>query len=95
MKAVEMSKSGASDKMITGAYLFAMVAVMALIIPISVWPEGGDVVILIVTAAILLGLSAASAVVGRFDSYREMVAMPGSILIAIVAAYWCIERVFL
>lgn len=95
MKAISLDKSGTSDKMIAGAYLFAMVALMALIIPISGWADGGDVIILIVTAAILLGLSAASSVVGRYDSYREMVAMPGSVLIAVVAAYWCVERVFL
>ena len=95
MKAISLDKSGTADKMIAGAYLFAMVALMALVIPVSAWPEGGDVIILIVTGAILLGLSAASSAVGRYDSYREMVAMPGSVLIAVVAAYWCVERVFL
>ena len=95
MKAVSLDKSGTADKMAAAAYLAVMVALMALIIPVSGWSNGSDVIILIVTGAILLGLSAASSVVGRYDSYREMVAMPGSILIGVVAVYWCVERLFL
>ena len=68
---------------------------MVLLIPATGMIDPVEVSILIVTVAILLGLCAASVVVGRFDSYREIVAMPGSILIATVAMYWCIERVFL
>ncbi len=97
IKAVEFSKTGAESRTAAAAYLVAMLVVIALIVPVSgMAPDlTGDLMPLIATIAILLGLCAASVVVGRFDSYREMVAMPGSILIAVVAAYWCVERVFL
>ncbi|MEY1555547.1 HupE/UreJ family protein [Yoonia sp. R2331] len=97
MKAIDHSDAGTESRTAAAVYLALMVAVIALIIPISGMAPDlvAAMVPLIATVAILLGLSAASVVVGRFDSYRQMVAMPGSILIAVVAAYWCVERVFL
>ncbi len=97
MKAIDHSDAGTESRTAAAIYLALMVAVIALIIPISGMAPDlvAAMVPLIATVAILLGLSAASVVVGRFDSYRQMVAMPGSILIAVVAAYWCVERVFL
>ena len=97
MKAIELSETGTASRGIAAGYLVAMLVVIAMIIPVSgMAPDLTEALIpLIATIAILLGLSAASVVVGRYDSYREMVAMPGSILIAVVAAYWCVERVFL
>jgi type IV secretory pathway VirB2 component (pilin) len=44
----------------------------------------------VAVAAILLTLP-----FGRFDWYRRVIAMPASIFIALVGAYWFIERVFL
>ncbi len=97
MKAIEYSEKGAESRTTAAIYLAVMLLVMALIIPVSgMAPDLAEAVVpLIAMVAVLLGLCAASVVVGRFDSYREMVAMPGSILIAVIAAYWCIERVFL
>ncbi len=94
-KAVDFDRTGAASNLISAMYLCAMVATMALLIPAAGWNDSTEIGILIVTVAILMGLCSASVVVGRFDSYREIVAMPGSILIAVVATYWCIERVFL
>lgn len=93
--AVENSKEGNSNVPLALGYLGAMVAVFLVMIPLSAAGMLGDMIPLIAIVAILLGLSAASAVVARFDGYREIVAMPGSILIAVVASYWCVERVFL
>ncbi len=97
MKAIEYSEHGTESRTTAAIYLVAMLAVVALIIPVSgMAPDLVEAVVpLIAAVAILLGLSAASVVVGRYDSCREMVAMPGSILIAVIAAYWCVERVFL
>ena len=94
-KAIDFDRTGEASPLISGMYLAAAAAVMVLLIPATGMIDPVEVSILIVTVAILLGLCAASVVVGRFDSYREIVAMPGSILIATVAMYWCIERVFL
>ena len=95
MKAIELSKSGNGDRLIAALYLVAMIAVIAALIPISEGDNYADLLPLIAATALLLGLSAASIVVARFDSYREVVAMPGSIAIAVVATFWCVERVFL
>lgn len=94
-KAIENSESGEANKPLSIFYLLAMVAVFFAVIPLADSPILDGLLPLIGIVAILLGLSAAAAVVARFDSYREIVAMPGSILIAVVAAYWCVERVFL
>ena len=97
MKAVDYAKTGEESRPLAAAYLVAMIAVMVLSVPLNAaYPDiVGDLIPLLVIVSILLGLSAASIVVGRFDSYREIVAMPGSILIGLVATYWFIERVFL
>jgi len=50
---------------------------------------------LLFMVAALAGLSSASCAVERFDTYRHMVAMPASIGIALIGAYWVVERVFL
>ena len=96
-KAIDMSRDGQGSRAVAGLYLAAMVVVMALIVPLSASVPDivGDLVPLLAIVGILMGLSAAAVSVGRFDSYREMVAMPASILIGLVAVYWCIERVFL
>jgi len=94
-KAIENAEKGDADKVLSIGLLTVMVIVILLLIPLSNYDSYADLVPLIATAAILLGLSAVSASVPRFEGYREIVAMPGSILIAIVAIYWCVERVFL
>lgn len=93
--AVENSKEGNANVPMAIAYLVAMVAVFFVLIPFGQSDALGDLLPLFAIVSILFGLSAASAVVARFDGYREIVAMPASILIAVVAAYWCVERVFL
>lgn len=95
MKAVAYSQSGNSSRSVSLLYLVAMLVVIAALVPASSLDAYGDLVPLFAAVAILLGFSAASVAVGRYDSYREIVAMPGSILIAVIAAYWCVERVFL
>lgn len=97
MQAQRLSETGTENRPLAAMFLVAMIATMVAIVPISqTWPDvAGDLIPLLAIVGILLGLSAASIVVGRFDSYREMVAMPGSILIALVASYWFVERVFL
>lgn len=94
-KAIDNSKKGDANIPMAIAYLVAMVAVFLVMIPLANTDILGDIIPLIGIVAVLFGLSAVSASVARFDGYREIVAMPGSILIAIVAAYWCVERVFL
>ncbi|MCH2096443.1 MAG: HupE/UreJ family protein [Rhodobacteraceae bacterium] len=49
---------------------------------------------LLVALAILAGLCANAMVVGGQGAYRKMVALPSSILIALVGAFWVVERVF-
>ncbi len=59
------------------------------LIGFNIGVEVGQLIVVVV-AAILLTLPFA-----RFDWYRRAIAMPASILIAFVGAYWFIERVFL
>ena len=59
------------------------------LIGFNIGVEVGQLTVVAV-AAILLTLPFA-----RFDWYRRAIAMPASILIAFVGAYWFIERVFL
>ncbi len=94
-KAIDNAKKGDADIPMSIGYLAAMLLVIALLIPLSGLDAYGDLVPVIASAAILMGLCAVSVRVARFDGYREIVAMPASILIGIVAAYWCVERVFL
>ena len=95
MKAVRLSQSGAGSRLIAGFYLVAMVLAVGLLVPISNTDYFGDLLPLVGAIALLLGFSAASVVVGRYDSYREIVALPGSIMIAVIALYWSIERTLL
>lgn len=94
-KAVENSRSGDGNRLLAALYLVGMVAVFFGLIPLADNDALPDLLPLFAIVAIIFGLCAASAVVARFDGYREIVAMPASILIAVVAAYWCVERVFL
>jgi hypothetical protein len=59
------------------------------LIGFNIGVEVGQLTVVAV-AAILLTLP-----FGRFDWYRRVIAMPASIFIALVGAYWFIERVFL
>ncbi len=95
VKAIENARNGDADKLLSGIYLIGMLAVIACLIPLSGLASYPDLVPLVAAVAILLGLCAVTSSVPRFEGYREIVAMPGSILIAVVAAYWCVERVFL
>ena len=96
-KAIEYSETAKENKALAGVLLVGMVVAMLALIPLSNLPADlyESLVPLLAMIAILLGFSAASIAAARFDSYRDVVAMPGSILIAVVAAYWCVERVFL
>lgn len=96
-KAIEYSETAKENKPLAGVLLVGMVVAMLALIPLSNLPADlyDSLVPLLAMIAILLGFSAASIAAARFDSYRDVVAMPGSILIAVVASYWCVERVFL
>ena len=94
-RAIENARNGDKEPAVSIGYLVAMVITIMLLIPLSNFDFYTDMVPVIATAAILMGLCAVSANVPRFEGYREIVAMPASILIAVVAAYWCVERVFL
>lgn len=94
-QAIQNSKSGDANPVMAAVYLVGMVVIFLGLIPLSESEILGDLLPLFAIVSILCGLCAASAVVARFDGYREIVAMPASILIAVVAAYWCVERVFL
>ena len=96
-RAIENSKSGESEPLWTAAYLGAMVLTIALLIPLNAWVPDmmGDLIPILVVIAGLFGLSAVSCIVPRFDGYREIVAMPASVAIGIMATYWVVERVFL
>ena len=59
------------------------------LIGFNIGVEVGQLTVVAV-AAILLTLP-----FGRFDWYRRVISMPASIFIALVGAYWFIERVFL
>ena len=59
------------------------------LIGFNIGVEVGQLTVVAV-AAILLTLP-----FGRFDWYRRVIAMPASIFISLVGAYWFIERVFL
>lgn len=94
--AIDYDTKAQGSKPLSAVFLVLAAIVMALIIPLSGMEGGaGDLLPLLVIVAILLGFSATAIAADRYENYREMVALPSSILIAIVAAYWCIERVFL
>ncbi len=93
--AIDQDRLGTANKLVSALFLAGAIVVMGSIIFLSESPAYGDLLPLIVMVSILMGFTAASLATARYDSYREMVAIPSSILIAIVAAYWCFERVFL
>ena len=96
--AIRLSEDGKRNMVAAGIYLaIAVVVVPLLVIPVSAM--GADAVEafvpLLFMVAALAGLSAASCAVERYETYRHMVAMPASIGIALIGAYWVVERVFL
>jgi hypothetical protein len=96
--AVRLSADGKRNPVAAAAYIgVAVVLVPALVVPLSTL--GADVVEtylpVLFMAAALAGLAGASCAVDRYETYRHMVAMPASIGIALVGAYWVVERVFL
>lgn len=96
--AMRLSEDGKTNKAAAAVYMALAVLVVPLaIIPISAMgPDAIEAYLpLLFMVAALCGLSAASCAVERFETYRHMVAMPASIGIALVGAYWVVERVFL
>lgn len=96
--AIRSSEDGKSNMGLAAGYLFvAVVVVPLLVIPVSAaGPEAVEAFLpLLFMIAIMAGLCAASCAVERFETYQHMVAMPASIGIALVGAYWVVERVFL
>ena len=98
VSAMRLSVDGKVNKMASWIYMGVAVLIVPLaIIPISaLGPDAVEAYLpLLFMVAALAGLSAASCAVERFDTYRHMVAMPASIGIALIGAYWVVERVFL
>lgn len=98
VSAMRMSEDGKVNKVAAWVYMAVAVLVVPLaIIPISaLGPDAVEAYLpLLFMVAALAGLSSASCAVERFDTYRHMVAMPASIGIALIGAYWVVERVFL
>jgi len=98
VSAIRLSEDGKVNKEAAWAYMaVAVLVVPALMIPVSA--QGPDAVEaympLLFMVAALSGLCAASCAVERYETYRHMVAMPASIAIALIGAYWVVERVFL
>lgn len=97
-KAIDLAKTGEASRPLTLLFLGLMVVAMLAIVPVSgVADAEMRETMLAITGGIaaLLGLTSASVSVGHYDSYRNVVALPASILIAASATYWTIERVFL
>ena len=96
-KAREYSRTGTRSVTAAALYMVASAAVLAIAVPLSIWAPDvlGDVFPLLAIIAVILGLSAAAVNVPLYDTYTYMVAMPASVLIALVAVYWVIERIFL
>ncbi len=96
--AMRTSEDGKVNRTAAWAYMAVAILVVPLaIIPISAMgPDAVEAYLpLLFMIAALAGLSAASCAVERFETYRHMVAMPASIGIALIGAYWVVERVFL
>ncbi|SFL49748.1 HupE / UreJ protein [Loktanella salsilacus] len=93
----EYSGKGTRSGVAAALYLAAAAAVLAIAVPLSIFAPDllGDLFPLLAIIAVMLGLSGAAVNVGQYDTYTNMVAMPASVLIALVAVYWVIERVFL
>jgi len=96
-KARKVSRRGERRVGAAILYLLGVVAVLALLIPISTLAPGwtADLSPVLATVAVLLALCAVAVNSGRRESYSDVVARPASVLIAVVAIYWTIERVFL
>lgn len=98
VSAIRLSEDGKVNRGAAWAYMaIAIVVVPVAMIPISAMgPDAVEAYLpLLFMVAALSGLCSASCAVERFDTYRHMVAMPASIAIALVGAYWVVERVFL
>lgn len=98
VSAMRLSEDGKANKMAAAIYMAVAVLVVPLaIIPISAMgPDAVEAYLpLLFMVATLAGLASASCAVERFETYRHMVAMPASIGIALIGAYWVVERVFL
>ncbi|MDC0116061.1 HupE/UreJ family protein [Octadecabacter sp.] len=98
VSAMRLSEDGQVNKVAASIYMGVAILVVPLaIIPISAMgPDAVEAYLpLLFMIATLAGLSSASCAVERFDTYRHMVAMPASIAIALIGAYWVVERVFL
>nr|WP_310702678.1 HupE/UreJ family protein [Salibaculum sp.] len=96
--AIRLSEDGKRNPVAAAVYLLvAVVVIPLLVIPVSAM--GATAVEaylpLMFMVAAIAGLSAASCAVERYETYRHMVAMPASIGIALIGAYWVVERVFL
>jgi hypothetical protein len=97
VSAMRLSEDGKVNKGAAVAYLAVAILVVPLaIIPISAMgPDAVEAYLpLLFMIATLSGLCAASCAVERFETYRHMVAMPASVGIAMIGAYWVVERVF-
>lgn len=98
VSAIRLSEDGKANKLAAAIYMAIAVLVVPLaIIPISTMgPDAVEAYLpLLFIIAALSGLCAASCAVERFETYRHMVAMPASIGIALIGAYWVVERLFL
>ncbi|WP_245540840.1 HupE/UreJ family protein [Octadecabacter antarcticus] len=98
VSAMRLSEDGKANKTAASIYMGAAILLVPLaIIPITaIGPDAVEAYLpLLFMVAALAGLASASCAVERFDTYRHMVAMPASIGIALIGAYWVVERVFL
>lgn len=98
VSAIRLSEDGKVNKAAAWAYMaIAIVVVPLAIIPIAaLGPNAVEAYVpLLFMVAALSGLCAASCAVERYETYRHMVAMPASIAIGLIGAYWVVERVFL
>ncbi|SLN16329.1 hypothetical protein PSJ8397_00410 [Pseudooctadecabacter jejudonensis] len=96
--ALRLTQSGGTSRRYGLMYIgVAVILLPLLLVPISALGVRAveAYVPLVFMAAALAGLSAACCVVGGKDSYRAVVAMPASVSIALIGAYWVVERVFL
>ena len=98
VKPMRNSAIGVEDRLWAGIFMaLAVVVLPGLLVPLG----GAEAEVmaaalpLLLAAAVLAGLSAASLAAEGQGSYDWIVASPASILIALVGAYWVVERVFL
>ena len=98
VSAIRLSEDGKKNPFAAWVYMaISIIIVPVAMIPISAMgPDAVEAYLpLLFLGAALSGLCAASCAVERFETYRHIVAMPASIGIALIGAYWVIERVFL